>query len=260
MIIFLYGPDSYRRLQKLNEIVEVYRGRHHGLSEGRFDLSDEEDFYKLQEFMSNRSMFEASKLVILENPFEVKEIKGLKDILKAENKSQEVTVIISAETKGSANFGFLGKLEEPSRSQEFKKIEGASLTAFIKNEAVKRKLKLSTPTIEALKSVFDGNSWGVITELDKLALSKEQSVETQLVQENFYELVNTLRSSRDIKKRLSALEFILSGLKEDPARAFNTLAYRIFTVDFARQLADYDLAIKSGRLDYEEALLDLALL
>lgn len=210
--------------------------------------------------MANRSMFEASKLVVVENPFEVGDPKKLKEVLRPESKSKEVTIILSSETKGSANFGFLGRLEEPSQSQEFKKMEGATLTAFIKNEATARKLKLSSSIIEALRDVFDGNSWGVITELDKLTLSKEQSVETQLVRENFYELINTLRSSRDIKKRLTALEFILSGLKEDPARAFNTLAYRIFTAEFAKQLADYDLAIKSGRLDYEEALLDLALL
>jgi len=58
---------------------------------------------------------------------------------------------------------------------------------------------------------------------------------------------------------LVALEIILSDRKDDPARVFNSLAYRLGSEGEARLYADYDVAVKSGKLEYEEVLLELAL-
>ena len=62
-----------------------------------------------------------------------------------------------------------------------------------------------------------------------------------------------------MSRRLVDLE-ILFGHQEEPVKIFNILATSYLNTVFSLQkLADYDAAIKSGKLDYEEALVDLAL-
>jgi len=38
---------------------------------------------------------------------------------------------------------------------------------------------------------------------------------------------------------------------------FNGLAYQLKNAEEAQMYADYDIAVKAGKLEYEEALLDL---
>jgi len=64
------------------------------------------------------------------------------------------------------------------------------------------------------------------------------------------------RVSYEAKTRLAALEELF--LTRDPAaKIFNILS--AFAPNRAAQFAEYDYAIKNGKLDYEEALTDLAL-
>ena len=66
MIITLYGPDSYRRLKKLNEILDAYRDKYTGLSHERFDLLADGALDRFKNFASTRSMFDPVRLAILE--------------------------------------------------------------------------------------------------------------------------------------------------------------------------------------------------
>ncbi len=260
MIIFLYGEDSYRRLEKLNEILRVYRLRHSSLSEARFDLSLPQEIFRFKEFIMNRSMFDTSKLAVLDNAFGTSEVAELKNILKSELRTKDSTIIISSDEKPKAELDFLRKMPPPSKAQQFNKLEGTRLNAFIKEEASKRKLKLSATSTEALKDVFQGDSWALVTEIEKLSLSQGRGDKARnLSQENFYELISSLRFEREIPKKLVLLELLLSDLKEDSAKVFNVLAWRAGG-ELLRLFADYDIAVKSGRLEYEEVLTDFALL
>ena len=61
----------------------------------------------------------------------------------------------------------------------------------------------------------------------------------------------------DLQTKISTLERLLAE-KGDGAKIFNVLAYQ--KKEHIVQFADYDVAIKSGKIDYEEALLDFVLL
>jgi len=62
---------------------------------------------------------------------------------------------------------------------------------------------------------------------------------------------------KDFSKKLVILEQLFLQ-KEEPARLFNSLVYQVRGNDILR-LADYDVSVKSGGLEYEEALLDFVI-
>lgn len=256
MIIFIYGPDSYRRLRKQLELQEAYRKKKGNLSKEQFNMEDKDAIEAFKGFMANQSMFGDGKFAVILNAYEIADSKQFKEILKNELKSEASVILINAEGKPPAALKFL--LEEPVKSQSFEALQGPALKHFINKEAIQRRLKLSTSIIDSLQETFQSDTWSIITELDKLMLTGN-FIEARGIKREFYPLVNTLKSDKDIRKRLVALEIILSDRRDDPAKVFNAASYGSRNKKEAATFADYDISVKSGKLDYEEALVDFAL-
>lgn len=256
MVIFLYGPDSYRRLQKQLEVEKVYRNKHGNISEEHFDLLEEGQLVKFKNFISNRSIFGDAKLIVLENIREVADDKSFIEILKNEVVSKEAVIIINVSGKPANELEFL--LEKPVHSQYFQTLESSKLEFFINKEAQSRGIKLTDTIMKSIKNMFGNDTWGIVTELDKISLMSNY-VTHERPKVDYFILINILKNTKNIKQKLVALESILSGTKDDPSRVFNSLAYRLNNKKEAKLFADYDIAVKSGKLDYEEVLVDLAL-
>jgi len=255
MVIFLYGEDSYRRLQKQKEILEVYHKKYGNLSYDKFDLIEDNDTNKLKEFVSNRSMFDKVKLAVADNIFKTSDKKVVKTILKENLGNKDVLFLVNSEKKPAAEFKFL--IEDPVQSQEFSLLEGVKLNSFINKESLNRGFKLSPEMVGLLKEFFKNDSWGIITELDKIALMKDKKFENDNYSDrNYFELIGALRNKRNMPQGLIALEVMLSEHHDDAARIFNSLSYFLRDRESAELFADYDVAVKSGKFDYEEALLD----
>lgn len=272
MIIFLYGPDSYRRQKKQNEIINQYREKH--LTFGHFDLGNseaEEEFFRLQKFSANNSLFEKEKLASVENVFGefIKtKSKDFINFLKANFLNKDLTIVISEEKSPLKNFNFLVK--EPVLFQEFKNLEGERLNFFIRKEAKERNLELSTPAVNFLAGIFKGDLWGLANELEKLSLLNSKNIDINKLKEladyyqpmansEFFSQINNFFFGRSVTHRIINLEILLSH-QEEPAKIFNFGAsFSKNSTAVLRKFADYDVAIKFGKLDYEEALVDLAL-
>lgn len=256
MIIFLYGEDSYRRLKKQLDIETAYEAKRGNLSKERFDLSDSNEIGRLRSFLVNRSMFEDMKLAVLNNLYEAEDNKDLKEYIKNELHSKESVILISADKKPPVKFKFL--TEEPVQAQEFAALSDTQLSSFINKEAGRLNLTLPVETVKAIKNLFSGDTWGIVTELEKLSLSSNRDVQKKR-NDDYFSLVNALKGYGDFKRKLSALEIILSDRRDDAARVFNSLSFRLANKKEAEVFANYDVAVKSGKLDYEEVLLDFVL-
>ena len=259
MLIFLYGADSYRRIQKLNEIVETFRKKQSNLSRERFDLNSDDEFLKFQIFVSNRSIFDPVRLAILDNFLTTPQAKELKEILKANHKNEDLIIILNSSNKPT---GFTTLLKPPTKVQDFPALKGLATSGFIKETAKSLGIALDASTVRTLTQTFGSDTWGIITELERITLSASEAKSIFSVHkpaDNFFQLINTIKYGRSLKDRLVALEIILSDRKDEPAKVFNMLAYRLRSEEEANLLADYDVAIKSGKLEYEEVLLDYAL-
>ena len=271
MIIFLYGPDSYRRRKKLNEIMDQYKKKHLALNIGKFDFTENDgdgEFFKLQEFSLADSLFESEKLIIAEDIFEwisKENQKKTAEFLKSNLENKKMTIIISSAKAPIKAFDFL--LEKPSLFQEFENFEGDKLKFFIKKESEERKIKFEPKAISFLADVFIGDSWGLINELDKFSLFNKKFFSVDdlknfidyykpISSSDFFIKIKNFFFSRSLAQKLENLEFLLES--EDSAKIFNFLAsFSSNQPVLIQKFADYDVAIKSGKMEYEEALLDL---
>lgn len=266
MIIFLYGSDSYRRQKKLNKILEEYHYKHSNLSCDYFDLENSDEFLRLKEFAAQMLIFDNKKLAVLKSVYEADE-KELKEFLKQYQNSEDFTILISEGGSLPAALKFL--LKKSFSTEEFKEAKGEGWCSFIQKEAKERKLSLTPAAINFLADVFTGDGWGLINELDKLILfSKNSPVDAKDLKQiggyqyqspNIFSLINAVIENWPLSQRIIMLEKLFIG-QEEPVKIFNILAsLKRLPNKLIQKLADYDVMVKSGKLDYEEVLLDLAL-
>ncbi len=255
MISVLYGKNNYSRITRLNEIIAGYGKKDSQILLERFDISEEGGLESLEKFLSGLSLFNPKKFAVVDNVFETKDKKRLKKILESALNDKETILIVTSDEEPSKTFGFL--LEKPAAPEYFPEIDKKEANIFISSEAKRRGLLLDKDSITNLAQNLGDNLWAIATELDRLALSKSKEITAEF-NEEYFPLLNSLKSS-NLKTRIVALEKLLTARGDEPARIFNGLAYGFGTERIIRQLADYDVSIKSGKLDYEEVLLDLVL-
>lgn len=260
MIIFLYGPDDYRRSEKKRTIVAEFSKKRSEIGLGVFDLEEKSASENLGEFLKTQSIFETTKLAVLENAFAL-EAPKLGKLLKPFIEEKNITILIVEKDKPVKALAFL--LEKPTISQKFESLTGAELTMWIAARAKMNEIVLTAAAAQFLASVYEGNTWGIITELQKLSGfggvagtpidKKDLDVFDLEITPNYWGLINSLKNY-DIKNRLYAFETMLAA-NDPPAKIFNILASQ--WQEKTPHMAEYDLAVKSGKVDYEEALVDL---
>ncbi|MDI6733973.1 MAG: hypothetical protein QMD50_00560 [Patescibacteria group bacterium] len=266
MIIFLYGPDSYRRNLKLREILGSYQKKYSETDIISVDLSENNDWFKIRDFLNQPSMFVDSKIALVKESDFVDD-KGWFEVLKSQLKTPKTFLIISDKNEPKKETKFL--LEKPVQFQFFEELEDRLLEFFIKKEANARKLIFSG---EALKffvkyiNSFNERSWLAINELEKISLANfKNPITLQTLKLAIYwsatfevfKIAREIISYKTVKERIRFLErAFLQGVSA--AYLFNSLGFQA-RGDTLLRLADYDVAVKSGKLDYEEALLDFAI-
>ncbi|TSC81689.1 MAG: hypothetical protein G01um101420_886 [Parcubacteria group bacterium Gr01-1014_20] len=180
----------------------------------------------------------------------------LKEVLD----NKEITVLISEKDKPVKALDFLRK--KPVLAQEFEFLEGAEWDSFILREVKRLGVKITPTALRFLASVYQKNTWSLVTELEKMAGLNKEVIEVKDLEDlgvaevpSFWGLILGFKS-RNLPQKLWALEKVL-GSHEPSAKVFNILAYQL--PDRLQDLARYDLMVKSGKLEYDEVLVDLAL-
>ncbi len=249
MILYLFGPDSYQRQGKLNELVEKYKAKNSALTVDHFRLSVDGEFERLKDFVAAQSLFGGAKFAIVEEVSEAG--KAAAEFLKSALEDTTTTIAVNVDEKLPKEFNFLEK--KAFAVHEFAALPAPKLLAFLKKEAEERGVKISGETAQILINLYPGDTWGLVTELEKISLGGETG--KVIDRPAFFPMVQTIKGGL-LPRRLSALAYALEY--EEPAAVFNVIA-SLAGPDLKIKMADYDVAIKSGKLDYPEALLDLAL-
>lgn len=254
MIVFLCGPDDFRRLGKRKFVVEEFRKKHPGGSAQVFG-GEEGSYVKLLDFLRQNSLFEEKKLGVVQELELYPELpKFWKEIAKNEN-----TTLIIESRKIPPKSSPLAKTEVAR--EEFPILSGKEWKSFVTKLAKGEKVRLSPDALNFISEIYKGDSWGAATELQKLtAVSGEISPKNLAAfglgaSPEYWPTLNGLKSWNQ-KERLRALTS-LNAENEPAAKTFNILAAS--WMEKTPQFAEYDVAVKSGKLEYEEALLDAAL-
>lgn len=294
MVIFLYGPDSYRLRAKAKEIKNQFLEKYSGLTLRYFDFSQKEAETEFLDFIDNLSIFESKKMALLE-PLSAFEIKFKKKILPAIESLDLNIIIIDSEIESEkdvkAEWKFL--LEPPIKSQKFDLLNNSQLAFFIKKEAESMGISLNAKIVNHLIKNFGSDTWAIHNEIEKIRLYPELPLISEQVKKSIFSLIDGLAYNPSSKDTFLNLErnFVLG---EDPAAVFNLLVSEVrnlllakespkqfeglklhpFVIrkiksrtqlfnleqlrDFYRQLGDFDISVKSGKLAYDDCLVSLA--
>ncbi|MEK7512785.1 MAG: hypothetical protein AAB601_01140 [Patescibacteria group bacterium] len=267
VIYFLHGSDTYRRARKLREIVAEYRKKHAVGSVLAVDLEETPDEWtSVRDYLRQPSMFDETKIAVVKESAAVVEALWI-EALRAEVKTPKTFLVISDAEAPEGDRLFL--TESPVVSQEFPRLSGRMLEAFLKREADGRSLTFMPDAWALLLTVVgaaEEPTWFGTQELEKIALAGFPSPVARhdlarLVEwfapTDLFSGIRRIMAGRSARERLPALEALLVQ-GEAPARIFNTLGYQS-QGRLAVSLADYDVAVKRGKLEYEEVLTDFAL-
>ncbi len=201
MIYFLFGEDSYRAKQKLDEIVAHYKEVHKsGLNLVYIDAK-EKDFKDVLENFKVVSMFAEKKLIILKNVFADKKFQ--EDLLEGVGvlkDSKDIVVIFEKESPDQRSKLFKKLLKE-AKCQEFKFLQGASLKKWVLQEFGKNKSKISYDA-EDMFLAFAGNDlWQIENEIKKLSNYRKN----ETVKREDIALLMRPKIENDIFKTIDAL-------------------------------------------------------
>jgi len=201
MLIFLYGPDTYRSRQKLNEIIENYKKAHKkGLNLKYFEEEDL-NFEEIQNEIQQTSIIAGKKMLILKNvfsdiDFKEKFLKNSKNFISSKD-----LILFYEEREISGTNSLLKLLKKSGKSQEFKLLEGQNLKNWIKKEFNSYTAKTESLVIEKLINFLGNDSWQLSNEIKKLATYKKNKI----IQARDVELLVKPKIDVDIFKTIDAI-------------------------------------------------------
>lgn len=210
MIIFLYGEDNFRSLQKLKKIVARYQDIHKtGLDLKFFDFQ-KDNFEDFRNQFHTRSMFKEKKLFVLKNSFSSPQFKEKFLLIQKEFLKSQSTILFYEKGDVSAKDPFFVFLQKNSRSQEFSLLKGKKLENWIKKEAAKYKAEIEPAAVGLLMQYVDNDLWQLSNELKKLVSYKQHPKKIKITKED----VKTLIPQKTELNIFKTIDFIAEKQKQ----------------------------------------------
>lgn len=243
MIIFLYGQDSYRIHQKLQEIVSGYKTKNpSGLSMAKIDFAENDltDFYNA--FISE-SLIPEKKLIILKNVFKA-DPDRLLEFLKSQKMAAADDVILVAISPDAAKKGkgsglpeaklFEYLIKKPNLSSAFEPLKQYEIKNWARRALEASGLAIAGDALDLLVLNCGDDLWKMDSEIKKLTCYKSKGVITRAEIEemivpgaeyNAFNLTDAL-AKKDKKRAVEALARSLQN-GEEPVEILGLLAWQI---------------------------------
>lgn len=258
MLILLYGHDSYRRIEKKRGAIAEFVKQHPAAVVQSFDFGNNEDNEDFADYVGSQPLFGGgAKLAVVDGISWDAPVR-LRKIFERSVGSADTAVLVSSASKPpQKEWGFL--LKKSVSALEFEYLEEEAWKKFLRGEAEKAGVALSAGALERLAASYEKNTWGGVTELARLAgLQKKEvspdDVEAAEAAGEVFPLALSFKSASPAA-RSAALEKILSR-----GESLQSIFFLIASLlSNKTKFAAYDAAVKGGKFEWEEALLDLAL-
>ena len=252
MLLHIYGPDDYRRHRAMRDILSQYRAKHPEGMDGYFDCSEDGAMSALQQFTREQGLFAKKQLAVIVNPGDGE--RPLVKLLKYQQDNEKCVLLVVAEKKLPKDFALLYGEAVGPKKKEYAELTGAAFATFLKQEVGEKGLSVSGQVLADVSALYAGDTWGAVTEL--LRVASGGAVAEKREAGDFIAAIRGLHASGRPDTRLRSLFLLLEN--DDPAKVFNMAA--AFSGGAGKvRFADYDIAVKSGRIGYEEALLEYVL-
>jgi len=243
MIIFLYGEDSFRSHKKLLEIKNKYLEKDKsGSGLSSFDFDEKVSFEKIINVFETSNLLAAKRLVVIKrfivSGSEADQKSALEFLKRKKNNlldDKDLIVVFWEENQPKKNNALYKFLEKNAKKQNFEKLSGIKLNAWImkKIKEINLKSNISKTALEKL-ILYIGNDMIILDkEIEKLV---SYSGEKLIVEKDVELLVNANLDSNifatvdaiGTNNKKDALFFLHRHLKkgDDPFYIFSMLLYQ----------------------------------
>jgi DNA polymerase III subunit delta len=233
MLIFLYGPDTWRSQQKLSEFKQEFTKKKdpQGLSIVIFD-NQNLNLNNLRNAFLSSGLFTEKRLIIIKNFFSPLTLKistktknffeEILNILKKTKQQKDNILIFWDEEINEKKLNPEQKkiyqlLKKEPYQEEFKALKKPELKTWIKNQAINKNITIDQLAQEALIEICGANLWSLKNELEKLIALKSGTLEKTI-------------NLKDVQKNLlPALEENIWALTDALGQRKKALALKIFS-------------------------------
>ncbi|OGZ69351.1 MAG: DNA polymerase III subunit delta [Candidatus Staskawiczbacteria bacterium RIFCSPHIGHO2_02_FULL_42_22] len=252
MILFIYGDDSYRSKEKLDEIISHYKEvRKSGLNLMYVDattgtFADFYDRFKIS------PMFAETKLVILKNVSSSKQFQ--EDFL------QEITIlqtlkdviVIFEKEKIDQRLKLFKTLLKECKCQEFALLDARQVTAWVGKELEKLGAKINKDALDILARYAGNDLWRLKQEIKKLAdfkrglVIKKEDVELMVAPNIENDIFKTIDALAE-KNKTRALQLLHTHLDsgENALYLLSMVAYQFRNLLMVKELSEEGLMYAS---------------
>lgn len=225
MIIFLYGEDDFRSLEKLKTIKEKFLEKSSSsLVSGSFDFEEEKNinFSEIKKSFGSKGLFFEKQLIIVKNLLAIAHkdevlkmvefLKSLKNIFD----DKDLVVVFWEKGKTNEKNELFKLLKFKAKSQKFELLSGVKLANWINSELEKEnsEVKFSSKALERLITYCGGGLSVIQNEIKKIANYKNKGT----VSEEDVELLVKEKINSNI---FGAIEAISSGNKKLALKLFH---------------------------------------
>lgn len=245
MIIFLYGEDTYRSKEKLDEIVAHYKQvRKSGLSLMYID-AQEASFLDFYNNFKISSMFAETKLVVVKNVFTNKKFQeDFLDQITLLQELKDVILVYEAQLPDQ-RLRLFKVLLKNSKSQEFALLTGANLKKWVQHEFSAKGGKINNDALELLLNSVGSDLWRFSNEIQKLSQLKngatiqKQDVELLVkpnIENDIFKTIDAL-AEKNKKQALALLHKHLDG-DDNPLYLLSMIAYQFKNLLMVKELSE----------------------
>jgi DNA polymerase-3 subunit delta len=201
MIIFLYGLDTYRSWQKLNEIVEHYKKIHKSGLNLKYFEGENLAFGDFKDELHQSPIFKEKRLFVLKDIFSNQNFE--QKFLEAGDffKKTEDVILIYETSPIPENNSLFKFLIRNAKFQEFKLLDEVRLKIWIKKKFEKYGTKIENQALEKLVEFVGNNLWQISNEIRKLVNYKKG----EKVKKEDVELLIKPKIETDIFKTIDAI-------------------------------------------------------
>ena len=201
MIILLYGKDTYRSKNRLNELKKEYKLKNESGINERFLDGKNLNFEDLKNEVLGLSFFNEKKLILIENAFSNKTLKEKikekgKEFLNLEN------IIIFYEKdkvlKGDILYSFIRK---KALIEEYDFLKEEELKKWIKEEVLKNEGSISDGALKLLIDYMGNDLWRQKNEIQKLIAYKNK----EEIKEKDVDLLISVQAETNIFNTVDAI-------------------------------------------------------
>lgn len=208
MLFFLYGPDTYRSWQKLQEMAARYKKIHKsGLNLLFLDLENEQ-FDDFKNKLRSSSMFREKKLFILTQAFSNKQFQeNLLDMFGHPTSNRQNIIVFYEKGVPDKRSRFFRFLKTKAKCQEFNLLTPGRLSRWTEKEISRLGAKIAPSALNKLVGYIGPDLWRMQNEIKKLAAyqTAEPGLHTFEITAQDVELLVKPKIETDIFKTIEAM-------------------------------------------------------